>query len=105
MSYEMAVVGGMLGINYFLVYFMDKLDRKHSVLKIGMMILSWITVLITLGAIHTIIVNTAGVAADLDEYTSLFYQVWVWLTFPFILYWVGVFIFDWFKKLYLRKNG
>jgi hypothetical protein len=87
MNWEPAIIVGSLGASFYLLYLSTIIENKHSILKVGLMLTSFLTVLLSLAHIHQLILFVEPTATPNINIASQFYSVWVWITIGFLSYW------------------
>lgn len=87
MAWEIATIIGSLGVSFYLLYLKEELSEEHETLKLGLMLASWLSILVVLEHIRQIITESAPTATENLALSTLFYQTWIWLTIGFTAYW------------------
>ena len=107
MGWETASIFALVATSFYLIYLQDSIDRKHTTLRMFLMLTSFLSMLLTIGVAHEITINEALANNNIRDMMSTAYQVYVWLTIVFIAYWF-LFVFGtiannlWGRG---RKNG
>ena len=84
MTWETGVIIGSLGISFYLLYMSLSLDDDHDILRLFLMLSSWLSVLFTIQHITEFIDPTF---TDNVNLANGFYQFYIAITIFFVMYW------------------
>lgn len=97
MAFDQAIIIALLGSAFYFAYLATTLDNKHQILRVGLLLISWLSMLILLATAHSIALNDVLTNSDIDNLLQLAYTTMVYLTFGFFAYWIIFLAGGWWK--------